>query len=1145
MSERGRIRIGNQTSFLVLPVLLPFEYAVARGFDAFEWLPDKKESGEGWMADDIPTETRAIIRKIAAEKDISLSVHASIQSKPFKTKGSEILQGDVEFAREVGAVLFNIHFDPDQGIDSFVRTITPLTEDLSQTGMKLSIENTPATRPQDFNQLFRYLADIRFPDISSVGMCLDIGHSNLCDFTRNDYLKYVDLLTPDVSIIHLHMHENYGDYDSHLPIFTGPAGKDPAGIKGLMERMKKRKFSGSIILEQWPQPPDLLDRARNRILEMFSGSQESYNVGTRDFAESIVKANNQFLSWRKRLEWVLNFIENTRSPDLDQLVYIAIYLRLIGTGAIRCGEEGGHYRPSNHARISQKIYSRLSGITNPENVFIIRKIHPWLPSFESTFMRAEPLTLIRDIAHRNDIPQELKREIKLTLQNKLHRSAGPEDLVTSEALLERITAPGASFPPAFVREFRRFHEELREFFNARSLDEQLKVFMKKGNVSERALIRDFLQSRQKADTYEEVSAVFRLLTELRSRLSEELRGDTSPEGHKLQLIDIGLEDFSFVLLSRFINYLDALKKDIPWVSVLNSLSLTIRNLRLSGFDAEECLALESELKTWSGGFDRGDRDQLLRIKATVNRCRRLAEVYCGKILALFPERVERLGRSLGVAEESIKMFAEADIRRHPVFQVSKLVSILLRKIRSLATLPPWEAIVPGKVSGRVIAAPDMYHLLNTAGEPVIALLDKIEGEEEVPDWVKGIIVAHETPLLSHLAVRSRQKRLVFLSCDDADRFTELKDFEGKKVVLDVSAEKFDLRIAQGGNSMQGDNREVKIRAECQAVLRPSLSAGPGVLLLDQVTPATGGNKAFGARRLEEFSGRKESGFRTPAGVVVPFGVMEKSLSSSPATEKEYRFLADELNGLSADDLNGALRRLKDIASNLHVPPGVISGVMNFFREDESLMVRSSSNCEDGDSISGAGVYDSVANVAPSGLDQAIRTVWASLWNRGAVMERKNAGIQHERVSMAVLIQKMIVPELSFIMHTVNPASRNRAEIYLELVVGLGEILTSAEIPGGPYRMAFDGDSRKVRMLAFASFSDAAWPHEKGGIVRKTVDYSLIDFSRSTTFRNRLGNRLGATGLFVESVMGGPQDIEGLFSEDIVYLVQSRPQQGVK
>ena len=44
---------------------------------------------------------------------------------------------------------------------------------------------------------------------------------------------------------------------------------------------------------------------------------------------------------------------------------------------------------------------------------------------------------------RNDIPQDLKREIKHTNQNKLHRNAGPEDLVATETMLGRITAnPG-------------------------------------------------------------------------------------------------------------------------------------------------------------------------------------------------------------------------------------------------------------------------------------------------------------------------------------------------------------------------------------------------------------------------------------------------------------------------------------------------------------------------------------------------------------------------------------------------------------------------------------------------------------------------------------------------------------------------------
>jgi phosphoglucan,water dikinase len=36
--------------------------------------------------------------------------------------------------------------------------------------------------------------------------------------------------------------------------------------------------------------------------------------------------------------------------------------------------------------------------------------------------------------------QDLKQEIKHTLQNKLHRNAGPEDLVAAEAMLGRINS---------------------------------------------------------------------------------------------------------------------------------------------------------------------------------------------------------------------------------------------------------------------------------------------------------------------------------------------------------------------------------------------------------------------------------------------------------------------------------------------------------------------------------------------------------------------------------------------------------------------------------------------------------------------------------------------------------------------------------
>ncbi len=39
-----------------------------------------------------------------------------------------------------------------------------------------------------------------------------------------------------------------------------------------------------------------------------------------------------------------------------------------------------------------------------------------LPSFNAQFTASTPLTRIRDIAHRSDIPHELKQEIKHTIQ---------------------------------------------------------------------------------------------------------------------------------------------------------------------------------------------------------------------------------------------------------------------------------------------------------------------------------------------------------------------------------------------------------------------------------------------------------------------------------------------------------------------------------------------------------------------------------------------------------------------------------------------------------------------------------------------------------------------------------------------------------
>lgn len=272
MSKRNLIYIGNQTAFSAATVKQPFDYAVQNGFDAFEWFPDKKLSGAGWDENDLDVAARFRLREIAQTHGIRISVHARLHASPLDA--DTILFRDIELARDLGASLINVHLFTGAGIEAYVQAILPLADRIGDAGLQLSIENTVATSPEDFDEFFSRLYESCPSGSSHVGMCFDLGHANLFAGTRNNYLEYLERLHRDVPIIHLHLHENWGDHDSHLPLFTGPAGKDQRGICEFVARMKQRKFSGSIILEQWPHPPSLLNSARDTLKQLFARTLE-------------------------------------------------------------------------------------------------------------------------------------------------------------------------------------------------------------------------------------------------------------------------------------------------------------------------------------------------------------------------------------------------------------------------------------------------------------------------------------------------------------------------------------------------------------------------------------------------------------------------------------------------------------------------------------------------------------------------------------------------------------------------------------------------------------------------------------------------------------------------------------------------------
>jgi sugar phosphate isomerase/epimerase len=268
-----RVRIGNQSAGSAKRLAEPFEYAVENGFDAFEWFLGQRRTDGAWEAAELGPDERRDIGRTAAENDIRLSVHAPWWLDPFQPEGQEHLARSLDFAVDVGASNLNIHLAPDRGVDAFERALRPLLRRLSGLLVQLSIENVPLAGPEDFNRLFSILAATGLAGNGLVGMCLDLGHANLYPPLANDYLGYIHRIGPHVPIVHLHLHENYGDGDAHLTPFSGPSARDASGIEGFVGLMKRRGFSGCGILEMWPDPPSLLNRARDRLLRMFGSDR--------------------------------------------------------------------------------------------------------------------------------------------------------------------------------------------------------------------------------------------------------------------------------------------------------------------------------------------------------------------------------------------------------------------------------------------------------------------------------------------------------------------------------------------------------------------------------------------------------------------------------------------------------------------------------------------------------------------------------------------------------------------------------------------------------------------------------------------------------------------------------------------------------
>jgi len=897
-------------------------------------------------------------------------------------------------------------------------------------------------------------------------------------------------------------------------------------------------------------------------------------------ARAVVIGDKEGGSWFQKLAVVANEIGIGREITRDKLAACATYLQWISTGTIKCVEGGGHRRPNGPAMVGRGIFISMEQIqgamyrhgTDLGEVerAVMRRIHPWLPSFNEEFTNAVPLTRIRDIAHRNDIPQDLKRTIKHTIQNKLHRNAGPEDLVATEVVLERITANPGEFSEDFVREFHEFYIELKRFFNASGVFERLDSLRGTLDAETEPLIDDLIATQKKIDAGaadgwfgaegDDLRHALQVCTELRAYfcagLSTGMRNDAPDDSVRQRQawrqVEIALEEYAFVAIARCNNLMEreeetSARDDRSWKHAGCVASLALRQIGLSGWRPLETGIIARELTRWTEPGV-ADENAALRLKASLRRASRLVDSHTNALMTGFGDAPVRLADAFGLQKHVGSTFIEAVIRAGVPFQLSRCVESLNRAAESYVAGDGFDPIVLGVARGTLVELDRLSPEAAKAhdGGDIIAVVRAFDGDEEISTagrHVKGAILYGELAHLSHLAIRARQERAPLVSALSADARHRLQEFIGYDCVLNVTASGTEVRAYDSSRDAESTS-ESTAREDASPVVPVSCDNVDEItwLALEDATIHNAGAKSAVCSSLVALSRETNSGFSAPRGFVVPFGSMEASVRG----DARWQQLLADVEHATLENIDDACAAIQSCVTDNLPSKSVVQDACSSVTPGMRLVVRSSANVEDLSGMSAAGLYESVVGVDAADIDavqRAIADVWASLYSRRAVLARRTAGVKQSDARMAVFAQELSPNALSFVLHSQSPV-RGSGSVQAELCVGLGETLASG-VDGTPWRLEIDRETGRVSTLAYANHSTALRCRYSaptfGRVTTESIDYTRQELSVDDAKRDAIGKRLARIAVELETAFGSAQDIEGGLCGDEIVVVQSRPQ----
>jgi phosphoenolpyruvate synthase/pyruvate phosphate dikinase len=280
----------------------------------------------------------------------------------------------------------------------------------------------------------------------------------------------------------------------------------------------------------------------------------------------------------------------------------------------------------------------------------------------------------------------------------------------------------------------------------------------------------------------------------------------------------------------------------------------------------------------------------------------------------------------------------------------------------------------------------------------------------------------------------------------------------------------------------------------------------------------------------------QAGIPVPLGFVILSASFEKFLEETNLVE-EIDAILHKVDHKEIHTVEKASEEIQALILEAEMPKDIATEIKKEFKklDTEYVAVRSSATAEDSSTAAWAGQLDSFLNTTEKDLLDKVKHCWASLFTPRAIFYRFEKELHKTKISVAVVVQKMINSEKSGIAFSVHPVTQDYNQLIIEAGFGLGEAIVSGQITPDSY--VVEKEPRHILDISVNTQTRGLYRVSAGG--NEWIDIPESQASSQVLDEKQI-MELSEIILNIEKHYGFPCDIEWAFEKGKFYIVQSRP-----